>query len=108
MTRNSARLTAAIIGMLIAAACSKPGGDEAPSASRESAEAFVARVNRELTERGRELSTAGFAYATYINQDTEFLNAKANERYLEYFGAAVEQSKAYENQQLDPAVARER
>ncbi len=106
MTRNSARLTAAIIGMLIAAACSKPGGDETPSASRESAEAFVARVNRELTERGRELSTAGFAYATYINQDTEFLNAKANERYLEYFGEAVEQAKAYENQQLDPASAR--
>jgi peptidyl-dipeptidase A len=106
MTRNSARLTAAIIGMLIAAACSKPGGDETPSASRESAEAFVARVNRELTERGRELSTAGFAYATYINQDTEFLNAKANERYLEYFGEAVEQARAYENQQLDPASAR--
>ena len=106
MTRNSARLTAAIISMLIAAACSKPGDDEAPSASRESAEAFVVRVNRELTERGRELSTAGFAYATYINQDTEFLNAKANERYLEYFGEAVEQSKAYENQQLDPAAAR--
>ncbi|RPH52230.1 MAG: peptidase M2 family protein [Lysobacterales bacterium] len=106
MTRNSARLTAAILSVLIAAACSKPGGDEAPSASRESVEAFVARVNRELTERGRELSTAGFAYATYINQDTEFLNAKANERYLEYFGEAVEQAKAYENQQLDPAAAR--
>ena len=106
MTRTSARVTAAILSMLIAAACSKPGGDEAPSASRESAEAFVARVNHELTERGRELSTAGFAYATYINQDTEFLNAKANERYLEYFGEAVEQSKAYENQQLDPAAAR--
>ena len=55
-----------------------------------------------MTELGREESAAGWAYATYINQDTEFLNAKATERGLEYFSSAVEAAKAYERQQLSP------
>lgn len=52
------------------------------------------------------MGAAAFAYATYINPDTEFLNAKANERYLEYFSAAVEQAKTYEGEQLTPTTAR--
>ena len=63
-------------------------------------------LNRELTELGREQAAAGWAYATFINQDTEFLNAKATERGLEYFSNAVEAAKAYEKQQLSPATAR--
>ncbi|HJY35825.1 MAG TPA: M2 family metallopeptidase, partial [Steroidobacteraceae bacterium] len=55
---------------------------------------------------GREQGAAGWAYATYINQDTEFLNAKATERGLEYFTNAVEAAKAYENEKLSPATAR--
>ena len=73
---------------------------------KESADQFVERLNREMTELGREQAAAGWAYATFINQDTEFLNAKATERYLEYFSNAVEAAKAYENQQLSPATAR--
>ena len=38
--------------------------------------------------------------------DTEFLNAKATERGLEYFSNAVEAAKQYENQKLSPATAR--
>ncbi|NLG76244.1 MAG: M2 family metallopeptidase [Xanthomonadaceae bacterium] len=72
----------------------------------ETADAFVERVNREMAEQARELAAAAFTYATYINPDTEFLNAKANDRYLEYFTRAVEQAKAYEGEQLDPTAAR--
>ena len=92
------------IGLALLAGCSKAPVDSAQP--KETADAFVARVNTEMKAAGKELSAAGFAYATFINQDTEFLNAKANERYLEYFGNAVEQSKAYEGQQLSPATAR--
>ncbi len=73
---------------------------------RESADAFVERVNREIAEQGRELAAAAFTYATYINVDTEFLNAKANERYLEYFTGAVEQAKAFEGETLESTAAR--
>lgn len=73
---------------------------------QETADEFVARVNVEMKEAGHELAAAGFAYATFINTDTEFLNAKANERYLAYFSEAVEAAKAYEQQQLSPTTAR--
>lgn len=94
---------------LLLSAVVSVGCTERPSSSveqRETAEAFVERINREMAEQGRELSAAAFTYATYINPDTEFLNAKANDRYLEYFTHAVEQAKAYEGEKLDPASAR--
>jgi peptidyl-dipeptidase A len=72
----------------------------------DTADAFVERVNREMTALSHEVSTAGFTYATYINPDTEFLNAKANERYLAYFSKAVGDAAAYEKQQLSPSTAR--
>ena len=103
---NSMRSAACIAAVLLLGACQKTN-DENPSAGPvESADAFVDRINREMAELDRELGAAAFAYATYINPDTEFLNAKANERYLEYFSAAVEQAKRYEGQQLSAVTAR--
>jgi len=106
MMRNSVRLAAAIAAVLaVSSGCSRDTSQSA-AAPKESADEFVVRLNREMTELGREESAAGWAYATYINQDTEFLNAKATERGLEYFTNAVEAAKAYENQKLSPATAR--
>jgi peptidyl-dipeptidase A len=89
--------------VLAIAGCSRT---EQPEQAREDAPAFVERINREMAERGHELGAAAFTYATYINPDTEFLNSKANERYLEYFSNAVEQAKAFEGQSLDSTSAR--
>jgi peptidyl-dipeptidase A len=98
------------IGMVLLAATTLNGcqrSNEAPVATNtESADQFVNRVNEQMKAAGREVAAAGFAYATFINQDTEFLNAKANERYLEQFGKAVEQSKAYHGQSLSPQTSR--
>ncbi|HKS53832.1 MAG TPA: M2 family metallopeptidase, partial [Steroidobacteraceae bacterium] len=76
------------------------------AAPKESADEFVARINNEMMDLGREESAAGWSYATYINQDTEYLNAKTTERQLEYLSNTVEAAKAYEKQQLSPATAR--
>jgi peptidyl-dipeptidase A len=106
MMRNSLRLAAAIAAVLaISSGCSRDTS-HSTAAPKESADEFVARLNREMAELGREQGAAGWAYATYINQDTEFLNAKATERGLEYFTNAVEAAKAYENEKLSPATAR--
>ncbi len=104
MNRNLVSGCAISFALLTLGGCSK-APVEAP-VPKESAAEFVTRVNTEMKAAGRELASAGWAYATYINQDTEFLNAKANERYLEYFGKAVEEAKAYDGQQLDPGTAR--
>src|SRR5687767_9801649 len=104
--RNSVRLAAAIAAVVaISSGCSRDASQSA-AAPKESADEFVERLNRELTELGREQAAAGWAYATFINQDTEFLNAKATERSLEYFSTAVEAAKAYDKQQLSPPTAR--
>ena len=103
---NSVRLAAAIAAAIaIGSGCSRDASQTA-AAPKETADQFVERLNRELTELGREQAAAGWAYATFINMDTEFLNAKATERGLEYFSNAVEAAKQYENQKLSPATAR--
>ena len=106
MMRKSVRLAAAIAAVIATTGgCSR---DTTPTAAapKESADQYVERLNRELAELGHESSAAGWAYATYITPDTEFLNAKATERTLEYYSNAVEAAKAYEGQQLSPATAR--
>lgn len=104
---NLVYLFVAASAVLLLGACQRASNDEQPPAgSAESADAFIDRVNHELAERDREVGAAAFAYATYINPDTEFLDAKANERYLEYFSAVLEQAKVYQGEQLTPATAR--
>ena len=104
--RNSLPLAAAIAAVIaIASGCLRDTSQQA-AAPKESADQFVERLNHELDQLGHEQAAAGWAYATYIMPDTEFLNAKATERTLEYYSNAVEAAKAYEGQQLSPATAR--
>ena len=104
MTRLCVRLTTAVAAVLAMAGCDRK--PEPAVTQAENADAFVERLNSELAELSREQAAAGFAYATFINPDTEFLNAKANERVLEYFSGAVERAKAYKPEQLSPTAAR--
>ena len=76
------------------------------TAANENADQFVARINRELDEQQRTLNAAGWVQQTYINQDSELLNAQANERYLEWFDGAVKQARTYESQTLAPTTRR--
>ena len=84
-----------------------PGGT-APvaAATAESADEFVARVNRELNALAQEAQAAGFTLDTYITTDTQLLNAKANERYLAYLSRTVAEAKRYDGEKLSPAAAR--
>jgi peptidyl-dipeptidase A len=105
--RNSVRLAAAIAAVIaLASGCSRDTTQTAAAPPRESADQFVERMNRELDELGHETAAAGWAYATYIIPDTEFLNAKATERTLEYYSNAVEAAKVYDGQQLSAPTAR--
>lgn len=90
-------------------ACAPHGAPSTPAAgsqAAESADAFVERINRELTGLAREAQAAGFTLDTYINTDTQLLNAKANERYLAYLSQAVAEARRYNGQKLPPPVER--
>jgi peptidyl-dipeptidase A len=92
--------------LLAASGCQRASESNTAQTRKETAVEFVDRTNAEMVDLGRETAAAAWTYATYINQDTEFLNAKANERWLTYFSQAVENAKAFEGQDLTPRVAR--
>jgi peptidyl-dipeptidase A len=75
-------------------------------AQAETADEFVARTNRELAELALEVNAAGWTQATYINVDTQLINAKATERFLEYLGKAVGEAKKFEGQPMSPVSKR--
>ncbi len=76
------------------------------AAAKESADEFVARVNRELNALAQEAQAAGYTLDTYITTDTQLLNARANDRYLAYLSRAVAEAKRYDGQELSPATRR--
>ena len=76
------------------------------ASAEESADEFVARINRDLTDLGIEVSAAAWTQATYINQDTRLLAAKAYERYLGFFSAAVEQARMFDGRPMSDASRR--
>jgi len=75
-------------------------------AHAETADEFVARINKEFADIWLEGNAAGWIQATYINIDTELLNARATERWLAAFGKAVEEAKAFDGQPMTPASKR--
>jgi len=75
-------------------------------AHAETADEFVARINKEFADIWLEGNAAGWTQATYINVDTELLNARATERWLAAFGKAVEEAKAFDGQPMTPASKR--
>jgi peptidyl-dipeptidase A len=78
-----------------------------PETSAETASEFVARINAELAELRRETDKAFWVQSTYITEDTSFLAAKASEKLLAFHARAVEESRRYQGQELDPDTARQ-
>jgi peptidyl-dipeptidase A len=95
----AAPLTALLVG------CS--GGADAPAAKPAlSAKEFVDQVNHDLVAINREGNAAGWTQATNITLDTQFLNAKATERLLEFYSSRAAQAATYDGQKVDPTTAR--
>lgn len=99
--RNARCVSIVIAGLSLLTACTKH-----PIQKEESADEFVARLNREALDIGKEVSAAQWTMATYINQDTEFLAAKADERLKEWTTRTIAESKRYDGQSLKPETRR--
>jgi peptidyl-dipeptidase A len=105
-TLRSGGLIAATLAILTACGKAPPENSPAAKAPAETADAFVARVNTEMADLNHETSATAFTYATFINPDTEYLNALANDRYLAYFSKSVGEAKAYEKETLSAPTQR--
>jgi peptidyl-dipeptidase A len=98
-------------GVATLAACKKdePAADTAaaPAAPKgETADQFIARVNDEFKKMYPELTAAQWLSSTYINDDSQLLAAKGNERYLTQLNSWIEQAKKFEGQKMSPETAR--
>ncbi|HEY0660240.1 MAG TPA: M2 family metallopeptidase [Lysobacter sp.] len=110
MKQRHALLALAVAASLLSlSACRKeptPAPDAVVVPEGETADEFVARVNQEYKKLLPELSAAQWLSSTYINDDSELLSAKANERYLAQLNRWIDQSRKFEGQKLSPQTAR--
>jgi peptidyl-dipeptidase A len=88
----------------------KPDADTSAAATDaaadKDADAFVARVNAEMREVYPELTAAQWLSSTYINDDSQLVAAKANERYLTRLNGWIRAAKPFEGQRMSPESAR--
>ena len=79
---------------------------DADALEGETADQFVARVNREYRAIAAETNAAQWLSNTDINSDTELLAAKANERWLGRLNGWIVQSRRFEGRPMSPETAR--
>ena len=100
-------VTASVLGM---AGCKKeptPATGTATTApAGETADQVIARVNAEYLAMYPELTAAQWLSSTYINDDSQLLSAKANERYLTQLNSWIEQARKFEGKEMSPETAR--
>ncbi len=100
--RGAAALSIAIAaGALVGCPAGGKGANPPPTATE-----FVQQTNDELVPLLREGNAAGWTQATDITVDTQFLNARATERLLEFFSRKANEARRYEKEKLDPATTR--
>ncbi len=111
--RNTLLALAIGAGLLALTACQKdaPKDDAAAGSGSDAkadanADALVARVNREFKEIYPELTAAQWLSSTYINDDSQTVAAKANERFLTRLNGWIKAAKPFEGQQMSPDSAR--
>ena len=63
-------------------------------------------VNQELRKMYPEITASQWLSNTYINDDSQLLEAKYNERYLAQLNVWIEQARKFEGQQMSPETAR--
>ena len=109
MKLRRAPLALSILASLtLLAGCGSAPESAAPvaEAPKESADAFVARVNQTMAEMMPEGTSAAWLSQTYISDDTARIAAAYSEKQLGQLNEFVEQAKQYDGQPMSEASAR--
>lgn len=93
-------LPALVATLLSACAASQDRSDPANAqgaTTTDAARAFVERVNREFREMYPEISAAQWIASTYINDDSQLVAAKANERQLAWLNQVNAEARRFQD-----------
>ncbi len=107
MTIRPALLTAAVA--LAFAGCQRSIAESSADVAKPTAadaDAFVAKVNADRKARYPETSAAQWVASTYINQDSQLLAAKGNERDLAATKSEIDASARFDGLELSADTAR--
>ncbi len=126
MFRRLALVTSLFPALAVASACTGPNlqpdtpppavsapindnilTDDGAQATVADAQKFVVEVDRELRELMGEAERVAWVKNTYIIHDTEVLEAKAQERVMEYLGRRIKEARKFEGLDLPEDVARQ-
>ena len=77
-----------------------------PPPTAAEADAFVKATNDELRRLIEDADRAGWVKATYINEDSEYLESKAREKLLEFTTRKVKEAQRFAGLTLSPDTAR--
>ena len=104
--RGTAAIASTLAAACLLASCGGPKGVTPPP--KLEATAFVAQVNTDLVELAKEGNAAGWTQQTYITADTQYLNARVTDRFLEYFSRTAAAAAKYDKtkDKLDPSTER--
>jgi peptidyl-dipeptidase A len=97
--RTRILVSALVLGVASWAACAR--NSPPPVAD------FLANVNATMLKLGTESGQASWVYSTYITQDTEALNAKANQAFIEATKAFAKEAVRYDGAQVTPEQRRQ-
>jgi len=81
-------------------------GIAAPAQTPEEARAFVDKAEADLAATSEYLNKASWVRATFITDDTQWLEAKANGEWTEKTSAYAKQASRFDGVQLDPVTRR--
>ena len=99
-----------LLALLVAgcgqAASGTAGSDEFPPTA-EGARRFLQSVNDTMLRLGTELGQAAWVYSTYITPDTEALNARANQAYIEAVARYAKDATRFDQVALPPEKRRQ-
>ena len=99
---------AAAILLALSLACGRGGsGTTSSGAAADEAKKFIDEVNATMLRLGTEQGQAGWTYSTYITPDTEALNARANQNFIDAVAKYAKDAAKYDGVELPSDIRRQ-